>query len=260
MMIKGSSGRFVQNVIIRNCKIHDCFGDGITAMCVDGIVCENNTIINCQHEAIFYSACKNCKMLKNRMAVITSGGGRFDNCINGEAEGNIVWKYDGNNNNGAYKGGATGFQVADSGVSKGYDGRKSWISTKNVEIHDNVISDPGRQSIVLGSVSENPESNIFIHDNIFKNTNELRTMGIPVDDYSINNPPSVDDSLTVFDLIKHYQGKTSINDYQDKIKNDPVKTQEDKKAFFSPKLWLFLLIVIVLLYGIKTNLEAAFKW
>jgi len=39
-----------------------------------------------------------------------------------------------------------------------------------------------------------------------------------------------------------------------------VKTQEDKKAFFSPVVWLFLLIVIILLYGIKINLVAAFRW
>src|SRR5574343_561362 len=106
IMVKGSSGQFVKNVTIRNCKIHDCFGDGITAMCVDGIICEGNEIINCQHESIYYSACKNCKMLNNKMAVITSDGGRFDNCINGEAEGNIIWQYNGSKNNGAYIGGA----------------------------------------------------------------------------------------------------------------------------------------------------------
>ena len=88
----------------------------------------------------------------------------------------------------------------------------------------------------------------------------LETMGVPLGDISPDNPPTVEDSLTVFDLLRLYEGQTSINDYQDMIKNDPVKTQEDKKAFFSPVVWLFLLIVVILLYGIKINLEAAFRW
>jgi len=194
----GSSGNFGNNIRISNMKLHNSFGDGIQVRCIDGIICADNEIINTQHESIYYSASKNCKMIDNKMAVITSDGGRFDNCINGEASGNIVWKYTGTNNNGAWKGGANGFQIGDAGSSKGYNARKDWISTQNVEIHDNVISDPGRESILLGEVSRNPESNVYVYDNVFKNTEELKTMGIPVDDYSIENPPTVEQSEKIF--------------------------------------------------------------
>ncbi len=199
--VTGSSGNFGSNIEISNMKLHNSFGDGIKAACIDGIICEGNEIINTQHESIYFSACKNCKMLNNKMAVITSDGGRFDNCINGEAEGNIVWMYNGPNANGAYIGGANGFQAGNAGSSKGYDGRKSWISTQNVEIHDNIISDPGRQGILISN-ADTDSANIFVHDNTFKNTSELRTMGIPVDDnYSVENPPSLQESENVFESI-----------------------------------------------------------
>lgn len=200
--IAGSSSNFGNNILIANMKLHNSFGDGIQARFIDGIICSDNTIINTQHECIYFKLCKNCKMLKNQMAVITSGGGRFDNCYNGEAEGNIVWKYDGANNNGAYKGGANGFQVGDAGSSKGYDARTNLIHTENIEIHNNTIIDPGRESIVVDAAGQRPSTNVYIHNNIFVDTEEVKRMGISVsDDISVNNPPSIEMSEKVFSSI-----------------------------------------------------------
>jgi hypothetical protein len=136
------------------------------------------------------------------MAVITSDGGRFDNCFNGESEGNLVWKYNGSNNNGAFKGGANGFQVGDGGQSMGYDGRTNIIHTENIEIHNNTIIDPGRKAIVIDAGGQKPSDNVFIHDNIFVNTEDVERMGIAVsDDISYDNPPSVEESERVFSSI-----------------------------------------------------------
>lgn len=200
--IAGSSSNFGNNILIANMKLHNSFGDGIQARFIDGIICSDNTIINTQHECIYFKLCKNCKMLKNQMAVITSGGSRFDNCYNGEAEGNIVWKYDGANNNGAYKGGANGFQVGDAGSSKGYDARTNLIHTENIEIHNNTIIDPGRESIVVDAAGQRPSTNVYLHNNIFVDTEEVKRMGISVsDDISVNNPPSIEMSEKVFSSI-----------------------------------------------------------
>ncbi len=205
----GSRNNFGKNIIISNMTLRNAFGDGIQARCIDGIICESNTIINCQHESIYFSASKHCFAFFNEMAVITSDGVRYDNCLEGESKGNKIWKYSGDSN-GAYKGGANGFQVGDAQVSKGYDGRKDWITTKNITIHDNIISDPGRQGVLLDDVSRNPASNVYVHDNIFVNTTELRTMGVHVDDYSINNPPSMEESEKIFEKIYDIQNLLSL--------------------------------------------------
>ncbi len=200
--IIGSSGNFGQNIEISNMVLHNSFGDGIQARFIDGIICSDNEIINTQHESIYYSACKNCKMINNKMAIITSDGGRFDNCINGEAEENIVWQYNGSDNNGAYKGGANGFQLGDAGSSKGYNGKKNWIHTENIEIHNNTIIDPGRDSIVIDMAGQKPSTNVYIHDNFFVNTEDVETMGISIpDDVSVDNPPSVEMSERIFESI-----------------------------------------------------------
>ena len=218
--IAGSSSNFGNNILIANMKLHNSFGDGIQARFIDGIICSDNTIINTQHECIYFKLCKNCKMLKNQMAVITSDGGRFDNCYNGEAEGNIVWKYDGANNNGAYKGGANGFQVGDAGSSKGYDARTNLIHTENIEIHNNTIIDPGRESIVVDAAGQRPSTNVYLHNNIFVDTEEVKRMGISVsDDISVNNPPSIEMSEKVFSSIFDI---FSMNFYTQVGENDTV--------------------------------------
>lgn len=208
--IIGSSGNFGKNVEISKMFLHNSFGDGIQARFIDGIICSENEIINTQHESIYYSACKNCKMIDNRMSVITSDGGRFDNCVDGEAAGNYIWKYNGTNNNGASKGGANAFQVGDAGVSKGYDGRKSTIHSTDIELHNNTIIDPGRAAFLIDAAGQTPSTNLYIHDNIVVGAEDLETMGIPVDDYSYENPPTQEQSEEVFDSIYKLLGIENI--------------------------------------------------
>jgi hypothetical protein len=212
--IVGSSGNYGQNIEISNMTLHNSFGDGIQARFIDGIICSENEIINTQHESIYYSACKNCKMINNRMSVITSDGGRFDNCVDGEAAGNIVWQYDGTNNNGAPKGGANAFQVGDAGSSKGYNGQKSYIHSTNIEFHNNTIIDPGRAAFLVDAAGQTPSTNLYIHDNVVVGTEDLEIMGISVDsDISYENPPTQEQSEEVFDSVFDYMGLTSEYSY-----------------------------------------------
>ena len=254
ILFGGWQSNFGSNIKIHDMKLYNAFSDGIYIRFSKGVACYNNFISNCQHEGIFFSCVLNGTIYSNRIAGITSDCARLDNCQNCKIHDNIFFAYTGDSF-GAYKGGHNGLQIGNAGVSHGYDARNKPFKTKNIEVYNNIFSDPG-----LRAIWYHAGENVYIHDNKFVNADELETLGVPIGDISPDNPPSVEDSLTVFDLLRLYEGQTSINDYQDMIKNDPVKTQEDKKAFFSPVVWLFLLIVVILLYGIKINLEAAFRW
>jgi hypothetical protein len=257
--IIGTSNNFGQNVKIHDMTLCNSFGDGIQARLIDGIICEDNKIINCQHDSIFYKACKNCKMLNNRMAVITSDGGRFDNCFNGESEGNLVWKYDGSNNNKAFKGGANGFQVGDGGQSMGYDGRTNIIHTENIEIHNNTIVDPGRKSIVVDAAGQAPSDNVYIHDNIFVDTNEVKKMGIPVsDDISFDNPPSVEESdrvfSSIFDILsKEVPNTEHINTAKKLEQTHNEAMKQDQKI--NPLIYVLIGVVGIFILGSYTIIE-----
>jgi hypothetical protein len=202
IQLTGSSNDFGENVYIHDMVLSNSFSDGIYARLIDGITCSNNLITNTQHECIYYKACKNCKMLDNQMAAITSDGGRFDNCFNAKFQNNFVWKYDGSNNNGAYKGGANGVQAGDSGVSKGYDGRTNILHTTNIEITNNTFSDPGRKAILIDAGGQKPSTNVLVKDNIFIDTEGLERAGISIpDDISYENPPTIEQSENVFNSI-----------------------------------------------------------
>jgi len=259
ILFGGWSNSFGSNIKIHNMMLYNAFSDGIYIRFAEGVQVYDNIISNCQHEGIFFSCVVNGTIHGNNIAGITSDCARLDNCVNCKVFDNIFFSYSGETW-GAYAHGENGLQIGDAGVSHGYDGRNKPLSTTNIEVYNNIFSDPGLRAIWLHSGTKN----VYIHDNKFVDAEELETQGVPIGDISPDispdNPPSVEDSLTVFDLLRLYKGQTSINDYQDMIKNDPVKTQEDKKAFFSPVVWLFLLIVIILLYGIKINLVAAFRW
>jgi parallel beta-helix repeat protein len=254
ILFGGWSNSFGSNIKIHNMRLYNAFSDGIYIRFAKGVLVYDNIISNCQHEGIYFSCVVNGTIHGNEIAGITSDCARLDNCQNCKIHDNIFFAYTGDSF-GAYKGGHNGLQIGDAGVSHGYDARNKPFRTKNIEVFNNIFSDPG-----LRAIWYHAGENVYIHDNKFVNADELETLGVPIGDISPDNPPTVEDSLTVFDLLRLYKGQTSINDNQDMIKNDPVKTQEDKKAFFSPVVWLFLLIVIILLYGIKINLAAAFKW
>ena len=254
--IGGYSGDFANNIKIHDMKLYNAFSDGIYIIYAQNVEIYNNFISNCQHEGIYFSVVRGGGYIHhNKIAGITSDCARLDNCKQCLIEYNLFFSY-GGESYGAYKHGENGLQIGDAGSSKGYNAVKKGYPTEDIEVRFNTFADPGLRAIWLHSGTKN----VYIHDNKFVDAEVLETMGVPLGDISPDNPPTVEDSLTVFDLLRLYEGQTSINDYQDMIKNDPVKTQEDKKAFFSPVVWLFLLIVIILLYGIKINLAAALRW
>lgn len=255
ILIGGWSSQFGNNIRIHDLKLYNSFSDAVYVRFSNGVEVYNNIISNAQHEGFYLSCVTNSLIYNNKIAGICSDCGRLDNCQYCKVYDNLFFSYNGETW-GAWAGAANGLQIGDTGSSNGYTSSVKPLSSKNIEVYNNTFADPGRKAIWLHEGTEN----VYIHDNSFIDASGLETSGVPIGDISINNPPSVDDSLSVFDLLKHYQGKTSINDYQDRIKNDPVKTQEDKKAFFSPVMWFNLLIIFILLLGIRINLRAVFKW
>jgi hypothetical protein len=198
--IIGSSSNFGSNVEVSNMVLRDSFGDGMQARFIDGIIVEGNEIINTQHESIFLTACKNFKILNNKCWGITSGCLRPQNCVNGIVTGNLCLSYFGSNNNGAYEGGNNAMQIADGGSSHGYSAVLSWISTKNIEVYGNVIG-TDKLGIILDDVARNPENNVYVHDNEFKTIAELETMGVHVSNFTVDLPPSKEQSKQVFSSI-----------------------------------------------------------
>ena len=196
ILIGGWSSNFGSNIKIHDMKLYNAFSDGIYIRFSKGVACYNNFISNCQHEGIFFSCVLNGSIYKNKIAGITSDCARLDNCQNCKIHDNIFFAYKGDSF-GAYKGGHNGLQIGNAGVSHGYDARNKPFKTKNIEVFNNVFSDPGLRAIWLHSGTKN----VYIHDNEFVNAEELITMGIPVGDISFENQPTVEMTEKVFDSI-----------------------------------------------------------
>ena len=192
ILIGGWSSNFGSNIKIHDMKLYNAFSDGIYIRFSKGVACYNNFISNCQHEGIFFSCVLNGTIYKNKIAGITSDCARLDNCQNCKIHDNIFFAYTGDSY-GAYKGGHNGLQIGNAGVSHGYDARNKPFKTKNIEVFNNVFSDPG-----LRAIWYHGGENVYIHDNKFVNAEELETMGIPIGDISFDNQPSVEMTEKVF--------------------------------------------------------------
>lgn len=192
ILIGGWQSNFGSNIKIHDMKLYNAFSDGIYIRFSKGVACYNNFISNCQHEGIFFSCVVNGSIYGNKIAGITSDCARLDNCQNCKIHDNIFFAYTGDSF-GAYKGGHNGLQIGNAGVSHGYDARNKPFKTKNIEVFNNVFSDPG-----LRAIWYHGGENVYIHDNEFVNAEELITMGIPVGDISFDNQPSVEMSEEVF--------------------------------------------------------------
>ena len=192
ILIGGWQSNFGSNIKIHDMKLYNAFSDGIYIRFSKGVACYNNFISNCQHEGIFFSCVLNGSIYKNKIAGITSDCARLDNCQNCKIHDNIFFAYTGDSY-GAYKGGHNGLQIGNAGVSHGYDARNKPFKTKNIEVFNNVFSDPG-----LRAIWYHGGENVYIHDNKFVNAEELETLGIPVGDISFDNQPSVEMSEEVF--------------------------------------------------------------
>ena len=192
ILIGGWQSNFGSNIKIHDMKLYNAFSDGIYIRFSKGVACYNNFISNCQHEGIFFSCVLNGSIYKNKIAGITSDCARLDNCQNCKIHDNIFFAYTGDSY-GAYKGGHNGLQIGNAGVSHGYDARNKPFKTKNIEVFNNVFSDPG-----LRAIWYHGGENVYIHDNKFVNAEELETLGIPVGDISFENQPTVEMTEKVF--------------------------------------------------------------
>ena len=128
---------------------------------------------------------------------MTSDNLRLDNCENFKVYNNVLYSYDGNNNNGYYKHGENGLQIGDQGFSKG-SGSDKPTHSQNGEVYGNTFANNGLQAIVLDAAGKTPSDNIYIHDNDFVDVAPVTRHGEPI---SYTNPPTKETSHKVFETI-----------------------------------------------------------
>jgi len=231
IFIGGYSNDYADNIKIHDMQVYDCFSDGINIRFAKNVAVYNNFISNTQHEGIFWSVVVGGEIYNNKIAGITSDCIRLDNSINCKVYDNVLFSYDGDNTNGAYKHGENGMQVGNAGSSHGYDASKKPTVTTNIEISNNTFANNGLKAIMLGSGSGN---NVFVHDNKFIGVAELKTMGIPVvgntvENVSVENPPTKEMSEkifgSIFDILNiNFQDSAITNQLDDQIQYSVQKT------------------------------------
>lgn len=196
IILHGYSNQFASNITIRNMKLYNSFSDGIYILFAEGVAVSNNFISNAQHEG-FYLSCVNYGLVYgNKIAGICSDCGRLDNCQYCKVYDNYFFSYNGESY-GQYKGGQAGLQIANAMSSHGYNAANKPQKTDQIEVTNNTFADPGRQAIWL----HNYDGSVYVHDNEFKDAKGLETLGIPVGDISVDNPPTVEMSEKVFSSI-----------------------------------------------------------
>lgn len=204
---QGDSKRFMNNIVVRNVQIYDCYSDGIHIQFANNVNCHNNFISNCQHSGIFYVSVTNGVIQNNDVAGITSDCVRLDNCVNNVVTGNVLYSYTGSGSNGAYQGGQNSIQIADQGFSHG-GGSSKPTHTTNIEVYGNTFTNTGLRAVWLDSTGKGYE-NVYIHDNKFLDTKEFTTNGKSVEitgidpsqPISYTNPPSKETSRRIFSSI-----------------------------------------------------------
>lgn len=203
ILLHGDSNKFMNNVKIHDMRLYDSFSDGVYIRFCNNAQVYNNFISNTQHEGVFFVCAMDSLIYNNKVAGITSDCLRLDNCVNNKVFGNICFSYNGSHASNTYAGGENGIQIGNSGVSHGYDGRDKPTSTKNIEVFNNSFINNGLQAILLDSVALTSSVNVFIHDNKIIGKTDLETSGFSFDinNYSYENPPSVETSEKIFSSI-----------------------------------------------------------
>jgi hypothetical protein len=196
IILRGYSNQFANNIKVHDMKLYNSFSDGCYIIFGENVQFYDNFISNCQHEGFYFSCVNYGSVYGNKIAGICSDCGRLDNCQNCKVYNNYFFSYNGESY-GQFKGGQAGLQIANSGSSHGYNAANKPQFTNNIEVCFNVFADPGRQAIWL----HNYDGNVFVHDNEFKDAEGLETLGIPVGDISVYNPPTVEMSENVFSSI-----------------------------------------------------------
>jgi len=181
IFINGYTNDYCKNISIHDMKIYDLFSDGIHFNYANNIDCYNNFLSNCQHSSIFYVCVVYGSIFDNEVAGITSDCLRLDDCQEIRVHGNILYSYNGSNNNNAYENGQNLIQIGDESNTEGLKGGTSkTVKTKNIEVYGNVFTNQGLRAILLDNVELAEQANVFIHNNTFLNQSVLETHGIPV--------------------------------------------------------------------------------
>jgi hypothetical protein len=177
--LQGDSTNFMNNIKVHDLKLYDSFGDGCHIVYCNHAQIYNNFISNCEHEGVFLVGGIDSIISNNTIAGVTSDCLRLDNCVRCEVSKNLCFSYSGNHNNGAYLHGENGLQVANGGVSHGYDARNQPTSTQDINIRDNIFVNNGLKAILLDSVALSESANVIIQNNEFIGQAELIKMGVP---------------------------------------------------------------------------------
>lgn len=200
ILLKGDSGRFCNNITISQMKIYDCFSDGIYIAWANNVYISKIEASNNQHE----TCCYLCEVMDAEVegchvAGITSDCIRVENSQRVKVHDNLLYSYSGDHNNGAYEHGENGIQAGNQGYSHGYGSPKP-DSIKDIEIFNNTFANNGLQAILLDSMALAESTNIFIHDNKFLGSDELKTLGLPVE-LANGSYPTLQQSEQVFNSI-----------------------------------------------------------
>jgi hypothetical protein len=220
--IIGSSDDFGEDISIHDLTIHDTFSDGVHVRFSKNVQVSNLIESNCQHEGVYFCEVMNSIISNCQTAGITSDCLRVENCQGVKVFDNILFSYTGDHNNGAYEKGENDLQVGNQGRSFGTGSPKP-DSIQDIEIYNNTFAGDGLKAIQADSVALESQANIFIHDNKFIGSDELKTSGITfnLDNISYTNPPTLDQSEnilnSIFDILNHgysftyLDTQTSIN-------------------------------------------------
>ncbi len=240
--IIGYSNRFGNNIQIYDMKLHDSFSDGIKVAFANNVRVFNTFISNCQHEGVFYSCCIDSRIYGLEVAGITSDCLRLDNCMRIKVYKNLLFSYSGITN--TYPHGENGIQIANSGISYGYDGRNKPTSTQDIEVYENILINNGLKAIWIHGAALDPENNVYIHDNTIIGKEDLETRGSTFDinilkylngNYSYDNQPSAADSEDIFKNILNILNYKFYNDgYTGQDPGDiPIKINRTEKGLIA---------------------------
>lgn len=221
IVIQGSSGDFVKNIVIKNVIVINTFSDGVHVRCAENVIVDSCEMSNCQHDSIYFVLVRNGIMTNNEIAGITADCIRFDNCEYSKAVYNTLFSYSGSQSNGAYLHGENAVQIGDQGYSYGGGdpGKSAIIHTNNIEVAYNKIINCGLEAVLLDAANLGLGENIYIHENDIIGDEEFETSGIPVEildgieDVKNGKTPTQEQSEEVFDSVFDYMGLTSEYSY-----------------------------------------------
>jgi hypothetical protein len=201
IFIIGSSDNFGNNINIHDMVIHDTFSDGCHVRWSKNVRVSRLKESNCEHDGVYVCEVLGGEINNCDIAGMTSDCIRVESSQNIKVDNSILYSYSGDHNNGFYRHGENGLQIADQGTSFGVGSPKP-DHIKNIEICNNTFANNGLKAINYGGDG----SNIYIHDNKFIGKEELSTLGVPVDVGSI----SIDKAMSIFDLLNVYV-ETTLN-------------------------------------------------